>query len=140
VPRNAFRTRACLIVMIKFSGHAVISKLANGLCRDSDASVYLDTSYPASHRALCAVAAMLLDSYRASNGCTASRLDSPRHSLLPTNQSSQCSLREVSNPPISAVQISLQAISESLQFLWRLDAPGDHIPKLIALACEDALT
>ena len=26
---------------------------------------------------------------------------------------------------------------ETLQFLWRLDARGDHIPKLIALAGED---
>ena len=43
------------------------------------------------------------------------------------------------NPPISAVQISLKALNESLQFLWRLDARGDHIPKLIALAGEDIL-
>src|SRR5262249_48265683 len=72
--------------------------------------------------------------------CPAARLDSPRRSLLPPNQRSQRSLREVSNPPISAVQISLQALSETLQFLWRLDARGDHIPKLIALACKDILT
>ena len=71
---------------------------------------------------------------------TASRLDSPRRSLLPRNQRSQRSLREISNPPISAVQILLQALSEGLQFLWRLDARGDHIPKLIALAREDILT
>jgi hypothetical protein len=57
-----------------------------------------------------------------------------------TNQRSQPSLRKISNPPIPAVQISLQALSESLQFLWRLDARGDHIPKLIALAREDILT
>jgi hypothetical protein len=28
---------------------------------------------------------------------------------------------------------------ETLQFLWRLDARGDHIPQLIALACKDIL-
>jgi hypothetical protein len=59
--------------------------------------------------------------------------------VLP-NQRSQPSLRKISNPPISAVQISLQAVGESLQFLWSLDAGGDHIPKLIALAREDILT
>jgi hypothetical protein len=60
--------------------------------------------------------------------------------IVGPNQRSQRSLREISNPPISAVQISPQALSESLQFLWRLDARGDHIPKLIALAREDILT
>ena len=30
-----------------------------------------------------------------------------------------------------------QPFSESLQLLWRMDARGDHIPELIALACED---
>jgi hypothetical protein len=52
--------------------------------------------------------------------------------MVAASQRSQRSLREVSNPPIPAVQISLQALSESLQFLWSLDARGDHIPKLIA--------
>ena len=60
--------------------------------------------------------------------------------IVAPNQRSQRPLREISNPPISAVQISLQALSESLQFLWRLDARGHHIPKLIALAREDILT
>jgi hypothetical protein len=44
--------------------------------------------------------------------------------MFAPNQRSQRSLREVSNPPIPAVQISLQALSESMQFLWRLDARG----------------
>ena len=52
---------------------------------------------------------------------------------MPSNQSSQGPLRKISNPPISAVQISLKALSESLQLLWRVDARGDHIPELIAL-------
>ena len=59
--------------------------------------------------------------------------------VLP-NQRSQPSLRKISNPPISAVQIALQALGESLQFLWSLNARGDHISKLIALAREDIFT
>src|SRR5947209_18811620 len=53
------------------------------------------------------------------------------------NQSSQGPLRQIANPSISAVQISLKALSESLQLLWRINAPGDHIPELIAVARED---
>jgi hypothetical protein len=45
--------------------------------------------------------------------------------------------RKISNPPISAVQISLKALNDSLLFFWCLDARGDHIPKLVALASED---
>src|SRR5947209_422055 len=49
------------------------------------------------------------------------------------NQSSQGPLRQIANPSISAVQISLKALSESLQLLWRINAPGDHIPEAAAL-------
>ena len=48
------------------------------------------------------------------------------------NQSRKGPLRKISNPPISAVQISLKALSEGLQLLWRIDARGDPIPELIA--------
>jgi hypothetical protein len=50
------------------------------------------------------------------------------------------SSQKISNPAISRVQISLKALSESLQLLWRMDAGEYHIPELIALACEDIFT
>ena len=45
--------------------------------------------------------------------------------------------REISNPLISAVQISLKALNESLLFTWRLDTRGDYVPQLVALAGVD---
>ena len=45
--------------------------------------------------------------------------------------------REISNPLISAVQISLKALNESLLFTWRLYTRGEYVPQLVALAGVD---
>ena len=56
--------------------------------------------------------------------------------IVAFHQLSQGPPGEISNPPISAVQVSLEALSKSLQLLRRLDVRC-HIPELIAFAGED---